>query len=252
VSREDWQLVDYDVEHHGSLDSTNRRARELAVEGADRVVVAADEQTGGRGRRGRSWRSPQGGIYLSIVRRPGASARDAPLFTLAAAVGVARAARERGVEARIKWPNDVVVGRGKLAGVLTESATAGDALAWVIVGVGVNVVAPGVEGATGLGEHAAREDVDRPAFVADLLAAFDRVAGDSGTTLSAWRELSDTLGRRVRVETPGGEVVGEAVDVDPPGTLVVETATGRRRVAVGDCEHLRPVGGSDRASDNRR
>jgi BirA family biotin operon repressor/biotin-[acetyl-CoA-carboxylase] ligase len=111
---------------------------------------------------------------------------------------------------------------------------------------------PGVEGATGLGEHAAREDVDRPAFVADLLAAFDRVAGDSGTTLSAWRELSDTLGRRVRVETPDGEVVGEAVDVEPPGTLVVETATGRRRVAVGDCEHLRPVGGSDRASDNRR
>jgi BirA family biotin operon repressor/biotin-[acetyl-CoA-carboxylase] ligase len=236
--------VDYDVEHHDSLDSTNRRARDLAREGADRTVVVADGQTGGRGRRDREWTSPRGGIYLSVVRRPDRPPGDAALFTLAGAVATARAARALGVDARIKWPNDVLVGDRKLAGVLTESATAGERLEWVVVGVGVNVTAP-VEGAAGLDEAGA---VDRPAFVASLLRAFDAVL-DAGEVVEAWRDLAATLGRRVRVETPEGTVVGEAVDVtdDPPGSLVIETEAGPRTVSVGDCEHLRPAGDADRA-----
>ena len=75
----------------------------------------------------------------------------------------------------------------------------------------------------------------------DLLERFHELRSDPEAVLPAWRELASTLGRRVRVETPGGEVVGTAVDVEFPGTLVVETADGETRVSAGDCEHLRPA-----------
>jgi BirA family biotin operon repressor/biotin-[acetyl-CoA-carboxylase] ligase len=171
-----------------------------------------------------------------------------PLFTLAAAVATARAAREAGVDARIKWPNDVVVpvgddtsgaperGYRKLAGVLTEMQGEQGAVEWLVVGVGVNVADPGVEGATGLGA-----DTDRRAFVRTLLREFDSLRGDPDAVLPAWRELALTLGQRVRVQTPGGTVEGEAIGVEEPGALLVETGDGIRRVTAGDCEHLRPA-----------
>jgi len=99
----------FEVEYHDSLPSTNDRARELAADGASDVVVLADRQTGGRGRRGRQWSSPAGGVWMSVVLRPDLPPARAPLLTLAAAVAVTDAARELGVDAAIKWPNDVVV-----------------------------------------------------------------------------------------------------------------------------------------------
>jgi BirA family biotin operon repressor/biotin-[acetyl-CoA-carboxylase] ligase len=208
-------------------------------------VVVAGEQTAGRGRLDRDWASPPGGVYLSAVCRPAVPPARTPLFTLAAAVATARAAREAGVDARIKWPNDVVVpvgdggparGYRKLAGVLTEMQGEQGAVEWLVVGVGVNVADPGIEGATGLGA-----DADRRAFVRTLLREFDALRGDPDAVLPAWRELALTLGQRVRVETPGGAVEGEAVDVEEPGALLVDTGDGIRRVTAGDCEHLRPA-----------
>jgi BirA family biotin operon repressor/biotin-[acetyl-CoA-carboxylase] ligase len=244
-----WGLEGFTVEYHDSLDSTNRRARELAERGETDVVVVAGEQTAGRGRLDRDWASPPGGVYLSAVCRPAVPPARTPVFTLAAAVATARAAREAGVDARIKWPNDVVVPAGdggegperergyrKLAGVLTEMQGEQGAVEWLVVGVGVNVADPGIEGATGLGA-----DADRRAFVQTLLGAFDSLRGDPDAVLPAWRELALTLGQRVRVETPGGAVEGEAVDVEEPGALLVDTGDGIQRVTAGDCEHLRPA-----------
>src|SRR6056297_202536 len=99
----------FSVEYHDSIPSTNSRARELAGDGESDVVVLADEQTGGRGRLNREWSSPSGGIWLSILFRPEVPPAQTPIFTLAAAVAVTRAAREAGVAAGIKWPNDVLV-----------------------------------------------------------------------------------------------------------------------------------------------
>ncbi|MWG35739.1 biotin--[acetyl-CoA-carboxylase] ligase [Halomarina oriensis] len=256
------------VESHDSIDSTNRRARELAEDGAEEVVVVADAQTGARGRLDRSWEAPPGGVYLSLVVRPDVPIRDAPLFTLAAAVATARAAREQGVDAHIKWPNDVVVPRGttasrtesddvvaprdetryaKLAGILTEMQGEADRVGWLVVGIGVNaeVTAEGLpDGATSV--RAETGAVDRRAFVQRLLSEFDALRADLDAVVPAWRELALTLGQRVRVETPGGEVVGEAVDVERPGTLVVRRDDGETvRVSAGDCEHLRPVSEPD-------
>jgi|AntRauTorcE11898_2_1112593.scaffolds.fasta_scaffold00949_4 BirA family biotin operon repressor/biotin-[acetyl-CoA-carboxylase] ligase len=274
----------FEIEFHDSIGSTNERARELAGEGRKDVVVVADEQTAGRGRLDRGWSGPPGGIYTSILIRPDVPPAHTPIFTLAAAVGVTRAAREAGVDASIKWPNDVLVssaepevtlaagskaagdaanesqsdssddvlvldnnaerGGKKLCGILTEMEGEADRVAWLIPGIGINANVVGddlPDGATSLLLERG-EPVDRRIFTQRLLETFDELRSDPESILDAWREHAATLGQRVRVETPGGEIVGEAVDVEFPGALIVETDDGEReRVTAGDCEHLRPV-----------
>jgi BirA family biotin operon repressor/biotin-[acetyl-CoA-carboxylase] ligase len=236
----------YDAEFHDALASTNDRARELADRGATDVCVLADEQTGGRGRRGRGWTGPPGGVYLSLLVRPDRPQAHAPVFTLATAAAVARACDPLAVEPRIKWPNDVLVAvdgeERKLAGILTEMEGEAGRVAWLVAGAGVNANVDAdtlPAGATSL--RATCGDVDRAAFVRRLLEALHDLAADPEAVLPAWRERASTLGRRVRVETPAGDVVGVARDVEFPGVLVVATDEGEVRVHAGDCEHLRPA-----------
>ena len=252
------------VEYHDALPSTNDRARALATAGADETAVIAGEQTAGRGRLDREWDSPAGGVWLSVLLRPDVPPAHAPVYTLAMAVAVTRACREAGVDARIKWPNDVLVaadasaesaaGRNegdpagrdgrKLCGILTEMEGEADRVAWLVVGVGLNadVAATALPpGATSLRAERG-ERVDRRRLVQRIVELFDDLRDDPESVLPAWREHADTLGRRVRVETPGGVVVGEAVDVRFPGALVVRTDEGEEvRVTAGDCDHLRPA-----------
>jgi BirA family biotin operon repressor/biotin-[acetyl-CoA-carboxylase] ligase len=211
--------------------------------------VLADEQTGSRGRLRRAWSAPSGGVWLSIVFRPDCPPAHAPIYTLAAAVATTRAAREAGVDASIKWPNDVIVsddtaerGGRKLAGILTEMEGEANRVSWLLVGIGVNanVDASALPAsATSIREEAG--DVERRLFVQRLLETFDELRGDPDSVLDAWREHADTLGRRVRVETTSETIEGVAVDVEFPGALVVRTDEEDRVIHTGDCEHLRPV-----------
>ncbi|MFC6873787.1 biotin--[acetyl-CoA-carboxylase] ligase [Halobellus marinus] len=240
----------YRIEYHDQIGSTNDRARELAETGEDNLVVVADEQTGSRGRLGREWIGPSGGVWASLLLRPERPPAEIPVYALAAAVAVARAAREAGAEAIIKWPNDVLLAgeeptQRKLAGILTEMEGEADRVSWLVVGIGVNAnVDAGAlpDGATSLRE--ATGDVDRRVFLQRLLETFHDLTGgdtDLHAILDEWRQLSATLGQRVRVETPGETIVGEAIDVQFPGSLVVRTDDDERVVHTGDCEHLRPV-----------
>jgi BirA family biotin operon repressor/biotin-[acetyl-CoA-carboxylase] ligase len=254
----------FEIEHHDAIGSTNDRARELAAEEIADVIVLADEQTGSRGRLDREWSAPSGGVWLSAVLRPDLPPARVPALTLAAAVATTDAAREAGVPAEIKWPNDVLVpvesgdetdrgvsesrsapsrGGRKLAGILTEMEGEADRVSWVVVGIGLNAnisASDLPEGATSLREEGG--DVDRRVFVQRLLERFDELRDDPERAVEAWRERSATLGQRVRVELPDREVVGEAVDIAFPGALVIETDDGERlRVHSGDCEHLRTV-----------
>lgn len=235
----------YDLEYHDSIPSTNARARELAADGQENVVVLADEQSGGRGRLDREWRSPSGGIWLSVLLRPNVPAPDAPVFTLAAAVATARAAREAGVDATIKWPNDVLVEGQKLSGILTEMEGEADRITWLVVGIGLNAnldpeTLPAAADATSL--RAAVGDVDRRTVTQTLLSEFHHLTEHTDEILPAWRELSATLGTEVRVDRVGDSITGRAVDVEYPGALVVETDDSNVTVTTGDCEHLRPLG----------
>lgn len=239
----------FSVEYHESIGSTNDRARELAVTGASDVVVLANEQTGGRGRLERPWASPPGGIWMSVVLRPDLPPARAPLLTLAAAVAVTRTAQDVGVDAEIKWPNDVLVpaptaerGGLKLAGILTEMEGEANRVNWLVVGMGINAnIDPDLlDGeATSIREQAG--DVDRRSFVQTVLESFDDLRNAPDSIVPAWREHASTLGQRVRVETTGGSIEGDAVDVTEYGALVLETEDGETVVHAGDCEHLRPT-----------
>ncbi|QFU81258.1 biotin--[acetyl-CoA-carboxylase] ligase [Natronorubrum aibiense] len=238
----------FSVEYHDSIGSTNARARELATEGEADVAVLADEQTGGRGRLERAWSAPSGGVWVSVLTRPEITPAQAPLYTLAASVAMARAIREAGVDARIKWPNDVVIPVGedgdyrKLAGILTEMEGETDRVEWIAVGMGINanIDADSLpEGATTIRDEAG--DVDRRLFVQRVLEEFDAYRNALESVVPAWRDLALTLGQRVRIDRTAGDIVGEAVDVTDAGALVVATEDGEQTVSAGDCEHLRPV-----------
>ena len=207
-----------DVRWFAEVDSTNRLAAELVRAGAgDGLVVGADHQTAGRGRRGRTWESrPGSSLLVSVVLRP-----VPELVTLAVGVAAAEACEAvAGVPVRLKWPNDVMGAGGKLGGILCELV--GDA---VVVGLGLNLSwAPA--GAACLGAN-----VDREA----LLAAYLQVLADPGDVLAAYRARCSTLGRRVRVELPGATVEGTADDVDDEGRLLVDG----RAIAAGVVVHLR-------------
>ena len=217
--------------HLRATDSTSDRARALAVAGAPHgTLVTCGSQSAGRGRQGRAWVAPPGrALLMSLVLR-----EVPPLLTLSSAVAVADVV---GAEAAIKWPNDVLVGGRKVAGILAERRPQEG---WAVLGIGVNV-AVRVEDlpaelagrAAGLGLRPA--DVER--VLADLLAALElRLAQEPAAILEAWRARDALLGREVRWRDGRGVAAG----VDDSGRLLVELAGGGR-VALDSGEvHLEP------------
>jgi len=213
--------------------------------------VLAEAQTAGRGRRGRTWSSPPcRNLYFSVVLRPELPTARATELTLLAAVAVCEAVREAGVAATIKWPNDVVVGGRKLAGILAELAADPDELQWLVLGVGVNVNLSAAEIPPELRDIATSmaiergQPVPRVLFTAGLLRALEawleRHREDGFEAVrEAWKARSDTLGREVRVRLRGVDLVGVAEDIDHSGALLVRTDAGLERVHAGDVEHLR-------------
>ena len=261
-----------DVRWVDETGSTNLDVLGLSREGeAEGIVVVADHQTAGRGRLGRTWTAPAGSALLStVLLRPPASVANATTMALAVALVDALAA-VAGVEARIKWPNDLVwPGDGsdvdrKLAGILAEvdwpagsqasggwpRQTAGSRLV-VAAGAGLNVHRPD-DVPDELADQAVWVDglAGRAVDRVDLLVAYLRVLDDHYGRLvstldpsalrTAWIERSATLGRLVRVDLGPTDVVGTAVGVTDEGHLEVETLEGERRTfAVGDVVHLRP------------
>ncbi len=216
----------------GTVTSTQDEARRWLHDPQDPAphgaVVLAERQTAGRGRRGRVWRS--GGLTFSVALRTPTALPDLALLPLAAGVALHEACGVGG----LKWPNDLLAPDGrKLAGLLLEADVRGEELRGAVLGIGLNVDgAP--EGAAGLAEFrpASRVDVLR-----DVLAALEVwLTAPPEAVLTAWRAASVTLGRAVRVATPGGDVTGTALDLAPDGALLVGTDTGTVRVGAGDVE----------------
>jgi BirA family transcriptional regulator, biotin operon repressor / biotin---[acetyl-CoA-carboxylase] ligase len=243
------------VEVHEELGSTQEHARELAHAGKPHgTLVVAEIQTGGRGRLGRHWGSPKGGLWMSLVLRPGFDATLAPRITQTASVGVAKALWELGVDARIKWPNDLLAGGKKICGILAESsagyatqAVMGKPLDYVILGVGMNAnLDP-----SGLGVHNREvttirselgHEVDLLELLRALLSNLDAELGriqDFRAVLEDWRNLNCTLGEKVRVRRFGETIEGRAVDLTAEGALLLSTPQGTVELFEGEVEHLR-------------
>jgi len=239
-----WSRVDV-VARTGS---TNADLLARAADGeATGAVLVAEEQMDGRGRLDRRWTSPaRAGLWFSVLLRPSVPPARLSWIPLLAGLATVRAVRRHGgVEARVKWPNDVVIGDLKLAGILAERT--GDA---VVLGIGLNVSTKPAElpvpTATSLViEGAANTDRD-PLLRAILreLAGWYRTWDDAGGdpdgsgVRDAYRDVSATIGREVRVELPNGrDLTGLATDVDEAGRIIV----GGEPVGAGDIVHLRPA-----------
>lgn len=227
--------------------STQDVARALAEKGVrEGLLVVAEEQERGRGRRGRSWASARGGLWLSILLAPGSPVLLGPL-NLALGVAVARAIRALyRLEARVKWPNDVEVGGRKVAGVLVEATSSPSGHLTAVAGIGVNVNNPLPEAlretAATLGELLGRSLPRRP-LLARLLVEVDRIytmlKAEPRGVLEEWLSHSSTVGRAVKVVTEDGEHYGIAVGLAEDGGLVVDMDGEKRVFRVGEVVHLR-------------
>lgn len=243
--------------------STNTDLAANAASGAsDRTVLIAEEQQAGRGRMQRTWVSPRGyGLHVSVLLRPVVAQSAVSWLPLLAGIALVETVREMaGLQAYLKWPNDLLLGgadrRRKAAGILAEGVTTLDGMA-IVVGIGVNVhhqaddLPSGAGGLPATSLLAEGAEVDREEFAARLLRAFAEVDDrwrrnggevvDSGL-LARYRNLCATVGEQVRVELGGDETLsGTASDIDSGGRLVVRGVDGTTTaVSAGDVVHVRP------------
>lgn len=238
------------IYYFDEIDSTNRKARELALDCADGTLIIAERQSEGRGRMGKEWYSPQGGIWLSLILKPDISPEHIYRLTLVAGVAVAETLADMGIAAQIKWPNDVLINGKKVCGILTEVDAEMDAVNFVIVGIGINAnieldMLPPLFGfnSTSLKSEAG-SDINRVELVQRLLERFEQdygtfISGDFPSIIKRWREHSATLNRQVRIVTRFKTIEGEAVGIDHDGALVVEMDDGTlEREITGTCVHL--------------
>lgn len=229
-----------------TMDEAFRLGMDHAPEG---TVVCAETQSKGRGRLGRGWVSPKGkGIYCSIILRPPFAPDQMAQLTLMSAVAVTEAIEEAtGVKAGIKWPNDLLVGSKKLAGILTELRAEMDQVKFVVIGIGINanaLVKELVPEATSLKIESGMT-INRVALLQEMLRSLEKwygklKQGHFDVVIAHWKKYSSTLSKRVRVTDPGGIVEGIAVDLDKDGGLLIKLDSGRiiKKMA-GDVLQLR-------------
>ncbi|MDK2820594.1 MAG: BirA family transcriptional regulator [Clostridia bacterium] len=241
--------------YYDEVGSTNQIAKELADDGAQEgTVVITECQTGGRGRRGRTWLSPKGkGIWFSVIFRPRIATAQAPQITLMAAVAVTAAIRdETGLPAGIKWPNDILIGNRKVCGILTEIKAEIEAINYVVVGIGLNVNLEETEFSPEVRPIATSLllELNRPV---KRLPLFQRILYrlEQGYELwqeegfapiqKAWKEANVTLGREVQINSWREVFKGVALDIDAEGALLVKgEGNDIRRFSSGEVS-LRPI-----------
>jgi BirA family transcriptional regulator, biotin operon repressor / biotin---[acetyl-CoA-carboxylase] ligase len=254
------------IVYYPEVDSTNRVAKELAMAGEpEGTLILSDRQTGGRGRKGRAWFSPPGGgIYLSLILRPGLHPVEAPKMTLLAGVALAETLLPfiaSGVS--IRWPNDLYSRGKKIAGILMEVAAEIDTVDYLVLGVGLNVNIPGETFPTELRGRATSlvSETGSPARRAELLSDFlsrleERYLGIGKTGFSPviqrWRELTDTIGKRVRATWPDHPVEGIVAGIGEDGRLLLKCPDGSvRQILSGELEYLDHAA-SGKTFDHRR
>ena len=232
----------YHVLYQEKTDSTNVWAGRLAREGApSRTLVCADMQTDGRGRRGRRWESPPGeSLYMTLILRPDFCPQQASMLTLVTGLSVAQAlCAMTGLEALLKWPNDVVVSGKKICGILTEMNAEVEAIHYIVSGIGINVNQQEFpeeirETATSL-KLEGKKEVNRSSLAAKLAESFERFyeiflqTGDLSQLKDLYEGMLVNLGRQVKVLDPKGDYQGICRGINIEGELLVECPGGDLR-----------------------
>ncbi len=244
-------IIGKEIKYFKETESTNIIAREIARSVKEGTVIIAESQTHGRGRMGRKWISPEGGLWLSIILKPEIEPLHAPRITFLAGLAVAKTISSYGLVARIKWPNDILIKGKKVSGILTEMEAGIDQIDYCIVGIGIDANVDTElfpeeirESSTSLKKELGKS-INRVEFVQGLLERFEalylRFKSDGfSSILEEWRNISATIGEWVKVTTRTRIIYGEAIGVDGEGALILETDEGKlEKIIAGTCEHLK-------------
>jgi len=225
------------------VDSTNNKAKQIALEEKEGTVVISEMQTSGRGRRGREWHSPKGGIYVSFILKPNMSPEKAPQITLVSSLALVEALDSmfQKLNAKIKWPNDVLISGKKISGILTELSSDMEKINYIVVGVGVNI-STGInnlpENATSL-KLEMNQDISVKLFLKSFLEHYDSIYqeylnGSIDQIIKRWKNNSDTLGKKVKIIGINETYEGLAKDIDENGALILQTKEKEIKVYSGD------------------
>ena len=230
----EWKLI-----RLTEVGSTNDYAREIAEEVPEGVVVVARRQSSGRGRKGRNWVSPEGGLWMTVILKPRTTPEHLPKLVFIGALAVVDALSHYGIPAEIKWPNDVLVNGKKIAGILSECKL--NHFALLGIGLNVNNEIPGELGETSVSmKELLGFELNLDEVLQMVLRALSHwystfKGGRYHEILNAVRKRSAVIGRRVLVIEDNNVIMeGKAVDIDDSGALLVDTAEGVKKILYGD------------------
>ena len=238
-----------------SIDSTQNQALTMTFDKENNgAVIIAERQTSGKGRSGRRWESPKGGIWLSVILHPRFDIAMTTLFPLASALALSNAIEKTlKIKSEVKWPNDITIKGKKVAGIIVDASLESNKIEDLVLGVGINFDVdvkqiekslkntPNFYGVASLSQYT---KTDRPidlvhSFLTELEKNYFLLkAGDSKKIIRDWTKKSSTIGKEVELNTENGKIKGKATKIEEDGALVVLEEKGIRRVIAGDIIHV--------------
>ncbi|NIM05208.1 MAG: biotin--[acetyl-CoA-carboxylase] ligase [Armatimonadetes bacterium] len=239
--------VEWYEELPSTMETTAARGREGAPEG---LLVVAERQTAGRGRLGRHWESPEGGIWLSLLLKPEPAFQSFGLIGICFAIAAAESASHvADLQVGVKWPNDIMVGDRKLGGLLAESHVEGDKVRFIVIGLGMNVNIPAEGFPAPLRDSATSLLIEKgtpfscKALISDFLERSEPLyrqllAGNKDKMFEEWNRLDTGPGKRIKAVRNGEVIDGQVSGIDPEGALLVECPDGLKAVSSGEVEWL--------------
>ena len=240
-------LFGKNIHYFDEAGSSNDIAKKMAETAEEGTIVVVEQQTGGRGRLGRQWASPKGGIWFSTIIKPRIALGAASRLTLTFGLSVAKTLRQFGFDAKIKWPNDVLVGGKKVSGILTEVEAEIDTVEYVVIGIGINanmslkdIPEELRENSTTLRDESGKS-IDRVEFLQELLFEMEQEYIRFSTRpfseiMDEIIDLSDTIGKEVTVNMPNRIVEGIVVGISKSGALLLRKADGEiEEIIAGRC-----------------
>ena len=249
------KIIGQQAYYFDSLDSTQNQALKMAGDPAnDGSVIIAEKQTGGKGRSGRKWVSPEGGIWLSLILYPKFDISITTLFPIASALALSKAIEQVfKISPELKWPNDLTIKSKKLAGMLVDVSLESNKIEKLVLGVGINfdVDVKGIEktlkktpnfyGVASLGEH--KKEVKASYLVQVFFIELEKIyeslnKKDIKKIISEWTERSSTIGKEIEIDTVNGKIKGKAIKIDDDGALVINSNNKMTKIIAGDIIHL--------------
>jgi BirA family biotin operon repressor/biotin-[acetyl-CoA-carboxylase] ligase len=235
-------MLDFKFCYFGTLTSTNDKAKEFSKKGLSNIVVVADKQTKGRGRFNRTWSSGLGGLYMTIALREN-DLDNVKYLTFIAAVSVAKTIRKiSGLNAKVKWPNDVLLNDKKVCGILTETISGKENYALVGIGININqkIFSKNITKIATSLKIETNKNYNIKNISKTIIKNFDSLYNyynkkNYNEIIHIWKKHSHTIGKKIKVKTLKGNYIGKAVDIDKDCSLISKLKNGKiKKIVEGD------------------